>query len=210
MEMRVPAVQLFDIFKLPKNCNLEKRLQIQDAAIFAERMYSGISVEDEMKFSDGFLSVVDNNSGNWKCKELSEDTRKKIISLHKQGHRSPKISKLLNLSRSTVARTIRRFKITGGFQSLPRSGRPKKLTSDFQSLIHKFYLENKGISAPSIAAELKAVTDKSVSPQTIRRVLNQVGLQVSHPKGRWPSKSLNDSRPEDQKKRTPLPKMRLL
>ncbi len=55
------------------------------------------------------------HTGHWKFnmaphgKELSEDLKKRIVALHKDGVGYKKIAKTLKLSCSTVAKTIQRF-----------------------------------------------------------------------------------------------------
>ncbi len=74
------------------------------------------------------------HTGHWKFnmaphgKELSEDLKKRIVALHKDGVGYKKIAKTLKLSCSTVAKTIQRFNRTGSTQNRPRHGRPKKLS----------------------------------------------------------------------------------
>ncbi len=57
-------------------------------------------------------------------KELSEDLKKRIVALHKDGVGYKKIAKTLKL----VAKTIQWFNRTGSPQNSPRHGRPKKLS----------------------------------------------------------------------------------
>ncbi len=58
-------------------------------------------------------------------KELSEDLKKIIVALHKDGVGYKKIAKTLKLSCSTVAKIIQRFNRTGSTQNRPRHGRPR-------------------------------------------------------------------------------------
>ncbi len=84
--------------------------------------------------------------------ELSEDLKKKkIVALHKDGVGYKKIVKTLNLSCSTVAKTIQRFNRTGSTQNRPRHGRPKKLSARAQRHIQRLCLGNRHMSAASIA-----------------------------------------------------------
>ncbi len=55
-------------------------------------------------------------------KELSEDLKKIIVALHKDGVGYKKIAKTLKLSCSTVAESIQRFNRTGSTQNWPRHG----------------------------------------------------------------------------------------
>ncbi len=103
-------------------------------------------------------------------KELSEDLKKRIVALHKDGIGYKKIDKTLKLSCSTVAKTIQRFNRTGSTQNRHRHGRPKKLSACAQRHIQ------------SIAAEVEGMGGQPVSAQTIRRTLHQIGLHGCHPR----------------------------
>ncbi len=116
-------------------------------------------------------------------KELSEDLKKKNIALHKDGVGYKKITKMLKLSCSTVAKTIQRFNRTGSTQNRPRHGRPKKLSACAQSHVQRMCLGNRRMGAASIAAEVEGVGEgQPVSAQTIRRTLHQIGLHCCHPR----------------------------
>ncbi len=115
-------------------------------------------------------------------KELSEDLKKRIVALHKDGVGYKKIAKTLKLSCSTVAKTIQRFNRTGSTQNRPRHGRPKKLSARAQRHIQRLCLGNRRMSAASIAAEVEGVGGQPVSAQTIRRTLHQIGLHGCCPR----------------------------
>ncbi len=72
------------------------------------------------------LSLSLSHTGHWKFsmathgKELSEDLKKIIIALRKDGVGYKKIAKTLKLSCSTVAKTIQRFNRTGSTQNRPQ------------------------------------------------------------------------------------------
>ncbi len=124
-------------------------------------------------------------------KELSEDLKKRIVALHKDGVGYKKIAKTLKLSCSTVAKTIQRFNRTGSTQNRPRHSRPKKLSARAQRHIQRLCLGNRHMSAASIAAEVEGVGGQPVSAQTIHRTLHQIGrprrkplLKMMHKKAR--------------------------
>ncbi len=94
-----------------------------------------------VKFAVIALSL--SHTGHWKFnmaphgKELSEDLKKIIVALHKNGVCYKKIAKTLKLSCSTMAKTIQRFNRTGSSQNRPCHGRPKKLSAHAQHHIQK-------------------------------------------------------------------------
>ncbi len=90
-------------------------------------------------------------------KELSEDLKKIIVALYKDGVGYEKIAKTLKLSCSMVPKTIQRFIRTGSTQSRPRHGRPKKLSARAQRHIQRLCLGNRHMSAASIVAEFEVV-----------------------------------------------------
>ncbi len=126
------------------------------------------------------LSLSLSHTGHWKFnmaphgKELSEDLKKRIVALNKDGVGYKNIAKTLKLSCSTVAKTIQWFNRTGSTQNRPRHGRPKKLIAGAQRHIQRLCLGNRRMSAASIAA--------GVGGQTIRHTLHQIGLHGCRPR----------------------------
>ncbi len=118
------------------------------------------------------------HTGHWKFnmaphgKELSEDLKKRIVALYKDGVGYKKIGKTLKLSSSTVAKTIQRFNRTGSTQNRPRHGRPNKLSARAQRYIQWLCLGNRRRSAASIAAEVEGVGGQHVGAKTIRCTLH--------------------------------------
>ncbi len=90
-------------------------------------------------------------------KELSEDLKKRIVALQKDGIGYKKITKTLKLSCSMVAKTIQRFNRTGSTQNRPRHGWSKKLSARAQRHIQRLCLGNTCMSAHSTAAEVEGV-----------------------------------------------------
>ncbi len=91
------------------------------------------------------LSLSLSHTGHWKFsmathgKKLSENLKKRIIALHKDGVGYKKIAKTLKLSYSTVAKTMQWFNRTGSIQNRPRHGQPKKLSARGQHHIQRLF-----------------------------------------------------------------------
>ncbi len=145
------------------------------------------------KWGAGVLNCVSSlsllHTGYWKFimaphgKELSEDLKKIIVALHKDGIGYEKIAKTLKLSCSTVAKNIQRFNRTGSTQNRPRHGRPKKLSARAQRYIQRLCLRNRRMSAASIAAAVEGVGGQPVSAQTVRHTLHQIVCMAVVPEG---------------------------
>ncbi|KAK3527464.1 hypothetical protein QTP86_023050, partial [Hemibagrus guttatus] len=67
------------------------------------------------------------NSTMAKTKELSKDTRNKIVDLHQAGKTESAIGKQLGVKKSTVGAIIRKWKTYKTTDNLPQSGAPRKI-----------------------------------------------------------------------------------
>ncbi|KAK3543846.1 hypothetical protein QTP70_030063, partial [Hemibagrus guttatus] len=68
------------------------------------------------------------NSTMAKTKELSKDTRNKIVDLHQAGKTESAIGKQLGVKKSTVGAIIKKWKTYKTTDNLPRSGAPRKIS----------------------------------------------------------------------------------
>ena len=91
----------------------------------------------------GFIVLTLSHIGQWKFnmaphgKELSEDLKKIITTLHKDGLCYKKIANSLKLSCSTVAMSVQRFNRTGSTQNRPHLGRVHMLSVIFIGFLWK-------------------------------------------------------------------------
>lgn len=65
-----------------------------------------------------------------RTKELSEELRKRIVDAHEAGKGYKIISKEFGLHRSTVRQIVYKWRIFKTTVTLPRSGRPTKITQE--------------------------------------------------------------------------------
>ncbi len=84
-------------------------------------------------------------------KELSEDSRIRIVALHKDGRGYKKFGNSLELSYSTVARVIQRFSKTVFPRNRPHKGRSKMLSPCAVCQEQKLASKNRRSRAASIA-----------------------------------------------------------
>ncbi len=115
-------------------------------------------------------------------REMSQDLRKKIISLHKKGEGYKKISKALLISQNTVAKVVQTFKKDGTATiSQRRPGRPRKLTPHQERLLMRRVEENQHASSLQFSKEVESQTGVTISRDTIRRTLQRNGMHGCHP-----------------------------
>ncbi len=115
--------------------------------------------------------------------EMSQDLRKKIISLHKKGEGYKKISKALLFSQNTVAKVVQTFKKDGTATiSQRRPGRPRKLTPRQERLLMRRVEENRHASSLQLSKEVESQTGVTFSRDTIRRTLQRNGMHGCRPR----------------------------
>ena len=115
-------------------------------------------------------------------KELSENLKRRIVAPHEDGQGYKKIANTLKLSCSTVTKIMQRFKRAVSTQKRTRVDRPKKLSARAERHIQMLSLKDRRRSAVSIAAEIEKVGGQSVSVQTIRHTLHQIGVHGCCPR----------------------------
>ncbi len=116
-------------------------------------------------------------------REMSQDLRKKIITLHKKGEGYKKISKALLISQNTVAKVVQTFKKDGTATiSQRRPGRPQKLTPRQERLLMRKVEENRHASSLQLSKEVESQTGVTISRDTIRRTLQRNGMHGCRPR----------------------------
>ncbi|XP_067308833.1 uncharacterized protein [Pseudorasbora parva] len=90
-----------------------------------------------------------------KSKELSVDLRDGIVSRHRSGEGYRKISAALNVPMSTVASIIRKWKKFGTTTTLPRAGRPVKLSDQGGKALDREVTKNPMVSLTELLLSVK-------------------------------------------------------
>ena len=90
-----------------------------------------------------------------KTKELSKDTRDKIVHLHKAGKGYGAIAKQLGEKRSTVGAIIRKWKKLNITVNLNRSGAPCKISPRGVSMIVRKVRNQPGTTRQELVNDLK-------------------------------------------------------
>ncbi|KAI4897472.1 hypothetical protein NFI96_013349 [Prochilodus magdalenae] len=115
------------------------------------------------------------NSTMVKTKELSEDTRNRIVDLHQAGKTESAIGKQLDVKKSTVGAIIRKWKTYKTTTNLPRSGAPRKISARGVKMITRTNV----IWSDETKVEL-------FGKNTTRRVWRKVNAEL-HPKNTIPT-----------------------
>ncbi|XP_072280293.1 uncharacterized protein [Pyxicephalus adspersus] len=116
------------------------------------------------------LNTVKFNIG--RSKEISEDLRQKVVEAHKSGKGYKRIGKDLDLHLSTVRKIVYKWKKFSTVATLPRSGRPPKISAKARRTILKHMTENTRVTAKDLKASL-ALDNINVHESTIRKTLNK-------------------------------------
>uniref|UniRef100_A0A6I8Q9Z7 Uncharacterized protein n=1 Tax=Xenopus tropicalis TaxID=8364 RepID=A0A6I8Q9Z7_XENTR len=110
-----------------------------------------------------------------KSKEHTRQVRDKVIEKFKAGLGYKKISKALNIPRSTVQAIIQKWKEYGTTVNLPRQGRPPKLTGRTRRALIRNAAKRPMVTLGELQGSTAQVGE-SVHRTTISRALHKVGL----------------------------------
>ncbi|KAK3558387.1 hypothetical protein QTP86_017994, partial [Hemibagrus guttatus] len=116
------------------------------------------------------------NSTMAKTKELSKDTRNKIVDLHQAGKPESAIGKQLGVKKSTVGAIIRKWKTYKTTDNLPRSGAPRKISPRGVKMITRTVSKNPRTTRGDLVNDLQRAGTK-VTKATISNTLRRQGLK---------------------------------
>ncbi len=107
-----------------------------------------------------------------KTKELSKDTRNKIVDLHQSGKTESAIGKQLGVKKSTVGAIIRKWKTYKTTDNLPRSGAPCKISPCGVKMITRTVSKNPRTTRGDLVNDLQKAGTK-VTKATISNTLRR-------------------------------------
>lgn len=108
--------------------------------------------------------------------ELTTEQRAVIVDRIHSGQSQRQVAAALGVSRGAVERAISIHRTTGGFESLPRSGRPRSTTDRDDRILVRMSLTNRRLTAPDIRKSLSNDYGVHVSARTVQNRLLDVGL----------------------------------
>ncbi len=109
-------------------------------------------------------------------KELSKDTRNKIVDLHQAGKTESAIGKQLGVKKSTVGAIIRKWKTYKTTDNLPRSGAPCKISPRGVKMITRTVSKHPRTTRGDLVNDLQRAGTK-VTKATISNTLRRQGLK---------------------------------
>ncbi|KAI4887798.1 hypothetical protein NFI96_005194, partial [Prochilodus magdalenae] len=112
-----------------------------------------------------------------KTKELSEDTRNRIVDLHQAGKTESAIGKQLDVKKSTVGAIIRKWKTYKTTTNLPRSGAPRKISARGVKMITRTVRKNPRTTRGDLVNDLQEA-GTNVTKATISNTLRTPGTQI--------------------------------
>ncbi|KAK3554330.1 hypothetical protein QTP70_020813 [Hemibagrus guttatus] len=116
------------------------------------------------------------NSTMAKTKELSKDSRNKIVDLYQAGKTESAIGKQLGVKKSTVGAIIRKWKTYKTTDNLPRSGAPRKISPRGVKMITRTVSRNPRTTRGDLVNDLQRAGTK-VTKATISNTLRRQGLK---------------------------------
>lgn len=114
--------------------------------------------------------------------ETTKCQRSNVILLHNRGESIRKVSKELNIPKSTVSDIINRFKKFGSVDNKEGRGRKKILSNKDVSYLSRKVKREPFQSASKLAIEMGEVCGKTMSRSTIARALKQQGIKSCTPR----------------------------
>lgn len=121
---------------------------------------------------------------------LTKQQRELIIKLNEDGKNQQKIADLLGCSQAAVSKWISKYKKGRTLETLPRSGRPTKLTKGkLTKLKNKLLYEVKkanekfcSVNTKQLGEIIKKETGKDYSIRHVERIMHKLGFSLITPR----------------------------
>ena len=102
-----------------------------------------------------------------KKRELSTELKERIVLLNSRGFNNNKISKALEMHRSTVGRVLLKFERKGSVENNPRSGRPRVTDERGDRKLYRILKTNRRQSLGDITSTFNRNDLTNVSIRTV-------------------------------------------
>ena len=108
-------------------------------------------------------------------KELSDNTKKDIIKLIVSGHRASQVAQSLKISKSTISRLLKRWRMRGDAENIPCTGRKKIVTKRAENTLFRVVKMSRRATLKDITAEFNERVPVAVSRRTVQQKLHFFG-----------------------------------
>ncbi|KAK6748551.1 hypothetical protein RB195_001278 [Necator americanus] len=115
------------------------------------------------------------------ARHMSIETRKSILRGIDQGMRQVELAKLFNVSRATISAFLKRVSTCGVIGATPNPGRSRMTTRVIDRNILRMSRANPSLTASDIQSELAIANQQIPSVRTVRRRLQDAGLNGRRP-----------------------------
>lgn len=123
---------------------------------------------------------------------LTKQQREIIIKLKQDGKKQQQIANILGCSQAAVSKWLSRYKSGRTFETLPRSGRPTKLTkTKLRKLKNKLLRKVKNANKKFCSLNTKQLSDivkkevgKEYSIRHVERIMHKLGFSLITPRTR--------------------------
>ena len=131
---------------------------------------SGILTRYSFRFLCNFLVYIMAKHG----KQLPDDTNNTIVQLIEGGYRASEVANILNISKSTISKLLKRWQERGDTENKPRKGRSKFASKRGERVLNRIAKTLRRATLKDITSEFNR-TPVKVSRRTVQRTLHSLG-----------------------------------
>ena len=107
-------------------------------------------------------------------RKLSETDRSRALGCIDAGMRSREIARRFRTSHQTINRIMQRYRHSGQFKDLPRSGRPRVTTRAEDRYVTNVVARNRFVTGPEVPSRLYATRGPGACPVSVQTVRNRI------------------------------------
>ncbi|MGH0162753.1 UNVERIFIED_CONTAM: hypothetical protein FKN15_064569 [Acipenser sinensis] len=144
-----------------------------DQAMESEKLKKCGSLNGEGRATSGIIEAKPSNRANWAL--MGASVRDKVLEKHQSGLGYKKISQTLNIPWSTVKSIIKKWKEYGTTATLPREGRPPKLSDQVRRALVREATKRPMVTLKELERST-AEMGETLHGTTITRTLHKAGL----------------------------------
>ena len=108
-------------------------------------------------------------------KQLPDDTKNIIVQLIEGSYRASEVANILNISKSTISRLLKRWRERGDTENKPRKGRAKFVSKRGERVLNRIVKTSRRATLKDITNEFNRRTPVKVSRRTVQRTLHSLG-----------------------------------